>query len=157
MSYNYNPYANALFGSYGGYYSQSNNMYPQTQSNAQMANLPPQMQQQPQGNNAIPQYNSYIAYVNGYAGAQGFVIEPNSQRFLMDSDSNHFYIKTSDANGRCSIQIFEYSEVGQSSPVNKVQQVDMSKYATVDMIDELRSELEAIKPKRRKQEEKEDA
>ena len=57
-----------------------------------------------------------VPWVNGEVGAQAYMIAPNSAVLLMDSDNPIFYIKTSELDGRASIQAFRYEELKQTPP-----------------------------------------
>lgn len=59
-------------------------------------------QQQPQNS---------IIWVQGEAGAKSFLVAPGQSVLLMDSESNIFYIKSSDASGMpMPLRTFDYKE-----------------------------------------------
>ena len=71
------------------------------------------MQTQPQ------QAQSNINWVQGESGAKSFAVAPGQSVLLMDSESNVFYIKSSDASGMpLPLRTFEYTEraVKQDKP-----------------------------------------
>lgn len=67
-------------------------MYPQNQ---------PQMQNSNQDSDFI--------WVTGKAGADAYMVAPNSRVKLWDSESQTIYIKSADAMGRPSMQILDYT------------------------------------------------
>ena len=73
-------------------------------------------------NNAMNTYQSQtqqsngIVWVQGEAGAKSFLVAPNQSVLLMDSESNVFYIKSSDASGMpLPLRVFEYTETTQNA------------------------------------------
>ena len=57
------------------------------------------------------QAQSNINWVQGESGAKSFAVAPGQSMLLMDSESNVFYIKSSDASGMpLPLRIFEYTE-----------------------------------------------
>ncbi len=78
--------------------------------------------------------NSGINWVQGVEGAKAFNMQPKESVVLLDSETdNIFYIKLCDDIGRCTLRIFEYSEVSNKMSNN----VDMTEYVK-------RSELESL-------------
>lgn len=68
------------------------------------------------------QNNAGINWVQGEAGAKGFAVAPGQSVLLMDSESNVFYIKSTDASGMpLPLRTFDYSE---RVPVTKNVQGD---------------------------------
>ena len=77
----------------------------------------------------------------------------------MDSESQRFYLKSSDASGMpLPLRIFEYSERPQNAPnqASNMQTVDYSTFATKAEFEAFRSEIEGILNGRNKQEVKAD-
>ena len=55
--------------------------------------------------------NTGILWVQGEAGAKSFLVAPGQSVLLMDSESNSFFIKSSDASGMpLPLRIFDYVE-----------------------------------------------
>lgn len=66
--------------------------------------IPYQAQSQSQANNPI-------IWVQGEAGAKSYLIAPGQSVLLMDSESNCFYIKSSDVSGMpLPLRVFDYTE-----------------------------------------------
>ena len=144
----YNPYQ------YGGY--QPNPYYPGPVPD-QLAQLrqnqmqQPMMQQQP-----VPQApQSSPIWVQGEEGAKAYMVAAGNSVMLMDSESNVFYIKSSDQSGMpLPLRIFDYTERTaniQPKP-QAAPQVDLSQYITRDQLEDILSErlnrpVKAAKPK----------
>lgn len=113
----------------------------------------PQMQQQVQQ----PQQNDNgILWVQGEAGAKSWAVAPGKSVMLMDSESNTFYIKSSDASGMpMPLRIFDYTErtsQQQTQPqVIQHQEIDTSQFVTWDALDEKLNELLAPKKEHRRE------
>lgn len=99
--------------------------------------------QQPQVNNvtAYPQANAQqsanngLVWVQGMEGAKAHATPPNVPTLLMDSESERFFIKTTDASGMpLPLRVFEYREITDAAKPAR----DMSGYVT-------REEFEAYK------------
>lgn len=154
----YQPYTSMYQSPYAQtpYY---NSPYANVQNNQQAY-----QQQQPQMQNPQPtmQMQSNIEYVNGIEGAKAFILPPNAQKLLLDSDNTFFYIKTTDAQGKPSVRRFRYVDIDaeQSQPKQEQQKVS---YVTLDQFtdllqnfDNLKKEFEKLKSaKPQKAEEKE--
>lgn len=154
----YQPYTSMYQSPYAQnpYY---NSPYANVQNNQQAY-----QQQQPQMQNPQPtmQMQSNIEYVNGIEGAKAFILPPNAQKLLLDSDNTFFYIKTTDAQGKPSVRRFRYVDIDaeQSQPKQEQQKVS---YVTLDQFtdllenfDNLKKEFEKLKSaKTQKAEEKE--
>lgn len=72
-------------------------------------NLIPQYQVQQQ---QVQQNNNGLIWVQGEAGAKGYLLNgPNQSVLLLDSENNVFYIKSTDASGMpIPLRIFDYTE-----------------------------------------------
>lgn len=94
--------------------------------------------------------NSLI-WVQGEAGAKSYLVAPNTTVLLMDSESQRFYLKSSDASGMpLPLRIFEYAEKTHNSASNapQNQMVDYSSFATKAEFDAFKAEIEGlVKPK----------
>ena len=105
---------------------------------------PQMMQQQPQMTQQVN--DTGILWVQGEAGAKSWAVAPGKSVMLMDSESNTFYIKSSDNSGMpMPLRIFDYTErTNQSTqPVNAIQheQVDVSQFITREELDRRLSEF----------------
>ena len=116
-------------------------MYPQY-------NYVPQQPQQ-----VVPQQpvnDTGILWVQGEAGAKSWAVAPGKSVMLMDSESNTFYIKSSDASGMpMPLRIFDYAERTNNASIPEVAHhadIDMNQYVTKE---ELEEKLAELRPKRR--------
>ena len=111
-------------------------MYPQYNYVPQQQQVVPQVQQNDTG----------ILWVQGEAGAKSWAVAPGKSVMLMDSESNTFYIKSSDQSGMpMPLRIFDYTERNVQAQVQpKVAQhteLDTSQFVTRDELDKKLHEL----------------
>ena len=96
---------------------------------------------------AQPVNDTGILWVQGEAGAKSWAVAPGKSVMLMDSESNTFYIKSSDQSGMpMPLRIFDYTERTQQSTqsVNTIQhepQIDTSQFITREELDKRLSEF----------------
>ena len=101
----------------------------------------------PQSNMFMPKpmmpVNNGIVWVQGIEGAKAYQIPQNSNIILMDSERNRMYIKTSDNIGMCSLRIFDFNEVTETSNSNNpiVSQQDLSQFVTKEELDKILSDF----------------
>ncbi len=72
----------------------------------------PQVQQTPQQQ----PINQGLLWVQGEAGAKSYLVAPNTTVLLMDSEAQHFYLKSTDGAGMPNMRTFEYTEVLPNTP-----------------------------------------
>ena len=117
-------------------------MYPQYASSFQ----PQMMQQQQQMMQQTQIADNGILWVQGEAGAKSWAVAPGKSVMLMDSESNTFYIKSSDASGMpMPLRIFDYHERTQQTPKQQTNNIDLSKFVTWDALEEKLNSLVATK------------
>lgn len=118
----------------------------------------PYQQQYPQMQQTIQQAtpimsnsgSNSIIWVQGEAGAKAYPVAPGNSVLLMDSESECFYIKSTDASGvPMPLRAFAYNEIVQTQhkeePVS--HDIDTSQFVTRNELDELRQMIEDLKPK----------
>ena len=93
------------------------------------------------------QNNNGLIWVQGEAGAKSYMIAPNSTVMLMDSESQRFFLKSTDVSGMPQpLRIFEYHETTQNArktaPIE--QTVDYSSFATKAEFEAFKSEIEGV-------------
>lgn len=93
---------------------------------------PAAQQMQQQGNGVL--------WVQGEAGARGYMIAPNQSLLLMDSERPSFYLKTADQSGVPSMRIFDYTERTAQAPAAE----NAAQYATREEVAQLRAQLDAL-------------
>ena len=129
-----------------------NNGFPMTyQQMYPQYNYVPQQMQQPQVAQPQPVNDNGILWVQGEAGAKSWAVAPGKSVMLMDSESNTFYIKSSDQSGMpMPLRIFDYKErtAQQAQPqpqVAKHVEIDTSQFVTWDAFNRKMDELFASK------------
>ena len=126
-------------------------MYPQYNFVPQQMQQP-QVVQQPQIVPQQPANDSGILWVQGEAGAKSWAVAPGKSVMLMDSESNTFYIKSSDNSGMpMPLRIFDYKErtTQQTQPQVAPQhnEIDTTQFVTWDAFNKKLDELFASKTK----------
>ena len=86
-----------------------------------------------------------IIWVQGIESARSYPVGAGNTVLLMDSDSQHMYIKSADSTGMPSLKIYEYTEVTEPRPVQ--EGINAEDFVTKD---ELEKALSKIKPKKKK-------
>lgn len=128
-------------------------MYPQYPTSS----FQPQMtMQQPQMTMQQPVSDNGILWVQGEAGAKSWAVAPGKSVMLMDSESNTFYIKSSDQSGMpMPLRIFDYTERNSQQPtqpqVVQHQEIDTSQFVTWDALDAKLNEMLAVKKEHRRE------
>ena len=127
--YGYSPYQ----------FGQVNPLQPQMD---RLANMQAQYQQPQQQN-----VNQGILWVQGEAGAKSYLVAPNTSVLLMDSETEKFYIKTTDQAGMPTLRTFEYKEItaGAAPTAPKQPETNLDdKYVTRQEYNELRGKYEEL-------------
>ena len=119
----------------GGFPATYQQYYPQYQ---------PQVQQQ--------QSNS-LTWVQGESGAKSYMVPANGTVLLMDSESDQFFLKSTDASGMpLPLRVFKYSEV-VSQPQNQRNHVaDEKVYVTKDEFEDFKREMKKMMEKEQENE-----
>lgn len=65
---------------------------------------------------ASVQQQTGINWVQGLAGAKGFMVAPGQTAFLMDSEGQTFYMKSADQSGMPTLRVFDFQERTQQPP-----------------------------------------
>lgn len=130
-NYSYNPYVNPYNAPYGGQQMQQQMYQPQMQQ-------PPQAPQQPS--------NGFV-WVNDINEAANYLVAPNSAVQLWDKNSPCVYLKTADAAGKPTMQIFDLVERKQQ-PTAQTQTATTADYVTRAEFAELRKAVDALTAKK---------
>lgn len=119
-------------------------MYPQQYNYMPQQQYQPAVQQAQMPQIQQPVNDTGILWVQGEAGAKSWAVAPGKSVMLMDSESNTFYIKSSDQSGMpMPLRIFDYTErtaQSQQAQVIQHQNFDVSKFVTWDELDKKISE-----------------
>ena len=95
---------------------------------------------------------SSINWVQGEAGARSVPVPAGQKALLMDSETNVFYVKSSDTSGMpLPLRIFEYKEVDRVATSTADGRED--KYVTHDELNKILAELKGEKVKEEKKNE----
>ena len=132
-NYNYNPYVNPYAAPYGG-------------QQMQQQIYQPQMQQPPQG---AQQPSNGFVWVNDINEAANYLVAPNSAVQLWDKNSPCVYLKTADAAGKPTMQIFDLVERKQQ-PTAQTQTAATTDYVTRAEFAELQAKFDALTAKKSK-------
>ena len=93
-----------------------------------------------------------INWVQGEAGAKAVPVAPGQKALLMDSETNVFYVKSSDVSGMpLPLRIFEYKEVSKVA-TDEVNAGPQNTYVTHEELERILADL---KPKEQSKEKKE--
>ena len=137
MAYNnYDP-----MGYQGGYFG-GNNLYQQQLQPMQSRQM--QMVQPMQTPNQAQYNNGSLIWVQGEAGAKSFFVAPNMTVMLMDSESEKFYLKSTDASGvPRPLRVFEYHEIvdNQAKQENTQTVIQNPDYVTKTEFDAFKDEI----------------
>lgn len=118
----YNPY------SYGGYPQ----YYPQPVPD-QLAQLRQQQAPQP-----MAQQSNSMIWINGRAEADSYLVAPGCAVALWDINAPVVYLRQADGTGKPSTKAFDLVE--RTDAPQAVPQIDMSRFVTVDQLEEILSE-----------------
>jgi len=130
-----------------------NNYFPQTYSNSPYVyaagGQPGQSWTQP---TTAPTQLGAINWVQGEAGARSVPVAPGQKALLMDSETNVFYVKSSDTSGMpLPLRIFEYKEVDKVA--TSAQDDRAHDYVTHEELNKILADLKDNKPKEEKKNE----
>lgn len=120
---------------YNGFPATYQQYYPQYQ---------PQVQQQ---------QSNTLTWVQGESGAKSYMVPANGTVLLMDSESDQFFLKSTDASGMpLPLRVFKYSEV-VSQPQNQRSHVaDEEVYVTKDEFENFKREMKKMMEKEKENE-----
>lgn len=125
---------------------QGNYMYQQTYPQPyqdRLLQLQNQYSQSIPQNYTQPQINQGLLWVQGEAGAKSYLVAPNTTVLLMDSETQRFYLKSTDGSGMPNLRTFEYSEVILNNQQAAGENMD-DKYVTRTEYNHLKIQYEDI-------------
>lgn len=108
---------------------------------------PPITPQIPQFNN-VPNVISGKVWVSGEAGAKAYLVAPNSDVTLWDSEQNVIYLKSADASGMPTMKILDYTIRGAenaTTPPKEVEPINTAEFVLKSDYEALKGEIEDIK------------
>ena len=95
----------------GGYFNPMTPQMPMAENQGQFAQPFQQSIQQP-----MPTPNNDMIFVLGQNEAESFPVAPNATVTMWDKNQKTFYIKTANAQGIPSMQIYDFTERPQNTP-----------------------------------------
>lgn len=81
-----------------------------------------------------------MIWVSGRAEADGYLVAPNSAVALWDANNPVIYLRKADSTGKPNTTVFDLVERTDSMPMQPAQPVDMSRYVTIDQLEEILAE-----------------
>lgn len=135
-----------------------NNYYPMSyQPIYQQAAYQPQQTMPVQNQVQIPQTSQGgVNWVQGEAGARSWLTAPNTTALLMDSETDRFYLKSTDASGMpLPLRVFEYREITSNAPKSDLMREPSPapEYATKRELEAFKAEIRGFMEKHDKREE----
>ena len=86
-----------------------------------------------------------IIWVQGEEGAKGYLVAPGENRLLMDSEGNHFYLKSTDAQGMpLPLRIFDYVERTGPKQASQAAQTPSVEYDLLSRLEALEARMDAL-------------
>ena len=126
-------------------YFQPVNPYTPYQNQFQYNQIPQPVYPQVSQSNTVAQSNSSqgIVWVQGETGAKSYLVAPNQSVLLMDSESNTFYIKSSDTSGMpLPLRVFDYTErTSEKKESSQEIVIDPKNYVTHEEFEKFKSEV----------------
>lgn len=147
MAYNQQPY------NYGYYPQYQNGAVPDMLNQfkgqyQQMPQMQPNIQQVPVQPVPTQKPTSDIVWVQGEAGAKGFLVAPNNTVVLWDTENPVIYIKSADANGLPSMRVLDFTERGEKPKEEPHKCQCNGKFVTVEQFEELKGKILDLETKR---------
>jgi hypothetical protein len=107
--------------------------------------IPVQPQMMPVQTNAgplapNPPQNNGIIWVNGKAEADGYLVAPNSAVPLWDANSPVIYLRQADSTGKPSTKVYDLVERTDGPTQQTASQIDLSRYVTIDQLEDILAE-----------------
>ena len=104
-------------------------------------------QQGPNNPPQAPKPTNDIIWVQGEAGAKGYLVAPNNTVVLWDTENPIIYIKTADATGLPTMRILDFKEREGTIPQNSSETSRCKcgdKFATIEQLNSLEAKILAI-------------
>lgn len=107
---------------------------------------PQQVQQAPAQQAPSQSNGGGLTWVQGEAGAKSYLVAPNTTVMLMDSESDVFYLKSTDASGMpMPLRIFEYKERKTADLDDRlIARENSSAYVTKREFEAFKGQIEAF-------------
>lgn len=98
---------------------------------------------QPQAITANPMAGSTqngMIWVSGRQEADGYLIAPNSAVALWDANNPVVYLRKADSTGKPSTVVYDLVERTDAPPTQTAPQIDLSRYVTIDQLEDILAE-----------------
>lgn len=79
----------------------------------------------------------FFLWVSGKGEADGYLVAPNSAVALWDANNPVIYLRQADSTGKPSTKVYDLVERTDASPT---PQVDLSRYVTIDQLEDILAE-----------------
>lgn len=138
----YNPYQYGAYQPTPYYSGPIPDQLAQLRQNQVQPMMQPQMAQQMQPQAAIPAatQNNGIIWVGGKAEADGYLVAPNSAVALWDSNNPVIYLRQADGTGKPTTKVYDLVERTDTPPAQTASQIDLSRYVTIDQLEDILAE-----------------
>ena len=101
---------------------------------------PMQPQQLPANPMAGSAQNGMIWVNGGKAEADSYLVAPNSAVALWDANNPVVYLRKADSTGKPSTVVYDLVERTDNPPTQPAPQIDLSRYVTIDQLEEILAE-----------------
>lgn len=81
-----------------------------------------------------------MIWVSGRQEADGFLIAPNSAVALWDANNPVVYLRKADSTGKPSTVVYDLVERTDNPPAQAAPQIDLSRYVTIDQLEDILAE-----------------
>lgn len=81
-----------------------------------------------------------MLWVSGRHEADGYLIAPNSAVALWDANNPVVYLRKADSTGKPSTVVYDLVERTDNPPAQPAPQIDLSRYVTIDQLEEILAE-----------------
>lgn len=128
---------------YNNYYQPTSYLPQQTYPNYTYPNMQNKASQMQSTADNKQQNTINLIYVNGYEAAKDVILQPNQRVWIMNTNSNEFYIKTSDSMGVSTLDCYEFNKIDPKSRENNMISKNID-YIKREEFDVLKSKIETI-------------
>lgn len=81
-----------------------------------------------------------MIWVSGRQEADGYLIAPNSAVALWDANNPVVYLRKADSTGKPSTVVYDLVERTDNPPAQAAPQIDLSRYVTIDQLEDILAE-----------------
>ena len=81
-----------------------------------------------------------MIWVSGRQEADSFLVAPNSAVALWDTNNPVIYLRKADSTGKPSTVVYDLVERTDNPPAQAAPQIDLSRYVTIDQLEDILAE-----------------